>query len=128
MPFAVRAEYGPKRYDKPFFFRKKDFLDVLYCNGVEEVDESALSETRFCVILSRALVASSNIRIFGLGAIALAIMSRCFWPPDIPPCPSEISVPIPMGILRISSAIPASSAALHASSRVSCGAEITILE
>ncbi len=44
-PFALRAEYGSHSYDKPFFFRKKDFLDFLYCNGVEEVDENELSET-----------------------------------------------------------------------------------
>ena len=44
-PFAVRAEYGPNKYDKPFFLRKKDFLDILYCNGVEEVDEDELSES-----------------------------------------------------------------------------------
>ena len=86
------------------------------------------SDTVFCVRLSSALVASSNIRIFGFGAMARAIISRCLCPPDTPPAPSEIMVFIPMGIRRISSAIPESSAASHASSRVSHGAEITILE
>ena len=56
------------------------------------------SDTTFCVILSRAEVASSNIRMDGLGAIALAIISLCFWPPEMPPEPSEIRVCIPMGM------------------------------
>ena len=48
--------------------------------------------------------------------------------PEIPPDPSAISVNIPIGIARISSAMPAYSAASHASSMVSHGAEIVILE
>lgn len=44
LPFAVRAEYGPKKFSDPFFMKKNEFLDVLYCNGVEEVDEKKLSE------------------------------------------------------------------------------------
>jgi hypothetical protein len=33
-------------------------------------------------MLSRAEVASSNIRIFGFGATALAIISLCLCPPE----------------------------------------------
>ena len=82
--------------------------------------------TFFWVKLSRAEVASSNIRTLGFGAIALAISSLCFCPPEIPPCPSEIMVCIPIGISRISGAIPAASAASQASSIVSRGAEIVM--
>ena len=46
----------------------------------------------------------------------------------MPPEPSEMSVCIPIGILLISSAIPAISAASQALSIVSHGAEMTILE
>ena len=86
------------------------------------------SDTIFCVILSSALVASSNIRTFGFGAIARAIMSLCRCPPEIPPLPSEITVCIPIGMFSISSFIPAISAASQASLSVSCGAEIVIFE
>ena len=89
---------------------------------------SSDSETCFCVTLSRADVASSNIRILGFGAIARAISSRCRCPPEMPPDPSEIIVCIPIGIRRMSSAMPASSAASQASSSVSHGAEIVMLE
>ena len=89
---------------------------------------SSASDTCFWVLLSRAEVASSKIRIAGLGATACAIIRRCFCPPEIPPCPSEMIVCIPMGISRMSSAIPAISAASQASFIVSYGAEITMLE
>ena len=89
---------------------------------------SSASETCFCVLLSSAEVASSKIRIFGLAATARAIIRRCFCPPEMPPWPSAIMVCMPMGMARISSAIPASSAAFQASSSPSCGAEMTMLE
>ena len=89
---------------------------------------SSASDTCFWVLLSRAEVASSKIRIRGLGAMALAIIIRCFCPPEMPPWPSEISVFMPMGISRISCARPAVSAASQASSSVSCGAEMVMLE
>ena len=89
---------------------------------------SSDSDTFFCVMLSSALVASSNIRIFGFGAMARAIISRWRCPPDMPPEPSDMTVFMPMGIRRISSAMPVSSAASHASCCDSHGAEITMLE
>ena len=82
--------------------------------------------TFFWVKLSRAEVASSNIRILGFGAMALAIKSLCFCPPEIPPWPSEIIVCMPIGISLMSWAIPAASAASQASSIPSQGAEIVI--
>ena len=89
---------------------------------------SSDSETVFCVRLSRAEVASSNISTFGFGAMARAIISRCRCPPEIPPLPSEIIVCIPIGIRRISSAMPDNSAACQASSIVSHGADMIIFE
>ena len=38
--------------------------------------------TSFSDLLSKAEVASSNINIFGLCKMALAIATRCFCPPD----------------------------------------------
>ena len=87
---------------------------------------SRASETCFCVMLSSAEVASSRSRSLGFGATARAIMMRCFWPPEIPPPPSCSTVLIPIGIARMSSAIPAISAASQASWRVRLGAEIVI--
>ena len=72
------------------------------------------SDTVFCVILSSAEVASSNISTLGRGAMARAIISRCRCPPEMPPLPSEISVCMPMGIRRMASAMPAISAASQA--------------
>lgn len=89
---------------------------------------SSESETVFCVRLSSALVASSSISIRGLGAMARAIISRCLCPPEMPPEPSEMSVCMPIGMRRMSSAMPASSAASQASATLSQGAEMTMLE
>ena len=74
--------------------------------------------TMFCVILSSALVASSNIIIRGLETMALAIIRRCLWPPERFSPPSETIVCIPIGIWAISSAIPAEWAASIAWSMV----------
>ena len=46
----------------------------------------------------------------------------------MPPCPSAMTVCIPMGMARISSAMPATSAAAHASSVVSHGAATVMFE
>jgi len=53
----------------------------------------------FCTISwlrsSKALVASSRINIFGLQIKALAIATRCFWPPDslLPRSPHNLLKP-----------------------------------
>ena len=88
---------------------------------------SRASETFRWVMLSRAEVASSKIRIFGFGAMARAIIRRWRCPPEMVPPPSCSTVCMPMGISRISSAMPAISAASQASSSFRVGAEITIL-
>ena len=89
---------------------------------------SSASLTCRCVTLSSALVASSKNSTLGLGATARAMRMRWRWPPEIPPAPSDTIVFMPMGMARMSSAIPASSAASHASSIVSHGAATTMLE
>ena len=44
LPFAIRAMTGPKRHDEPIWMEKAPFLDLLCCNGEEDVDLSAFSE------------------------------------------------------------------------------------
>ncbi len=44
LPYALRAEYGEKKHDRPFFFDKGIFMTLLYCNGEEDVDPSALND------------------------------------------------------------------------------------
>ena len=44
LPFAIRQEYGPHMVDRPYFFRKSEYRDLMYCNGVEDVDISEMSE------------------------------------------------------------------------------------
>ena len=51
-----------------------------------------LSRIFVSVAVSTALVESSRIRIFGFFRSALAMHSRCFWPPETftPPCPRKV--------------------------------------
>ena len=44
MPYAVRAQYGKDKLKRPFFFTKEPFLDLLYCNGEEDVNLSDFCE------------------------------------------------------------------------------------
>lgn len=44
LPYALRAEYGEQQHKRPRFLAKDVFLDLLYCNGQEEVDPSDLCE------------------------------------------------------------------------------------
>ena len=44
LPFAIRAERGDKKFDKPYFFKKEPFMDLLFCNGEEDVNQTSLSE------------------------------------------------------------------------------------
>ena len=116
---------------------------ILLITGFGEISNGSLSITilHIPVILAAILLGlpyggilggifgiGTMVAASGYGAIALAINNLCRCPPEMPPCPSEIMVCIPIGICRISSAIPAISAASHACSKVSCGAEIVILE
>lgn len=43
LPYAIRAEYGKNMFQKPYFFGKEEFLDLLYCNGTEDVNLEELS-------------------------------------------------------------------------------------
>lgn len=44
MPHAVRAVEGKHKHDRPFFLDKEVFLELLSCNGEEDVDLSELSK------------------------------------------------------------------------------------
>lgn len=44
LPYALRAEYGSKKHDRPFFFAKDIFMTLLYFNGEEDVDSASFSE------------------------------------------------------------------------------------
>ena len=68
--------------------------------------------------LSKALVASSKIKILGFKTKEREINNRCLCPPERLVPPSDITVCIPMGICSISWAKPAILAASQASSIV----------
>ncbi|MBR3316473.1 MAG: radical SAM protein [Atopobiaceae bacterium] len=42
-PYAFRAEFGKHKHDRPMFIAKEPFLDLLYCNGEEDVDIESLN-------------------------------------------------------------------------------------
>lgn len=44
LPYAIRAEQGDDMFKRPYFFGKEEFLDLLYCNGSENVDINELPE------------------------------------------------------------------------------------
>ena len=44
LPFALCAMQGEHRHDEPMFMEKEPFLELLSCNGEEDVDIAALSE------------------------------------------------------------------------------------
>ena len=44
MPYALRAEYGEKKHERPLFMEKEPFMALLYCNGEEAVDLSEFDE------------------------------------------------------------------------------------
>ena len=79
---------------------------------------SRLSLTTACVLLSKALVASSKNKIRGRFTMARAIYSRWRCPPESVPPPWLKTVCIPIGIILISLSRPAIRAACHASFNV----------
>ncbi len=50
LPYAIRAEYGEHKHEKPVFFTKPEFMALLYCNGEEELDLASLEEKPRCTI------------------------------------------------------------------------------
>lgn len=44
LPYAIRAEYGEYISERPLFLDKETFMDLLYCNGTEDVDKDKLSD------------------------------------------------------------------------------------
>ena len=75
-------------------------------------------ESTMQITKAMELVASSKIRIDGFVTRARAIRILCRCPPLILVEPSLMTVCIPIGIIEISAAIPAASAAAQASSCV----------
>jgi len=45
LPFAICAMAGEKKHEEPFLMEKAPFLELLCCNGEEDVDISTFSET-----------------------------------------------------------------------------------
>ncbi|MBR2822195.1 MAG: radical SAM protein [Clostridia bacterium] len=43
LPFAIRAVAGEKKHEMPFLLKKEPFLELLCCNGEEDVDISTFS-------------------------------------------------------------------------------------
>ena len=43
LPYAIQAMYGKDKHEKPHFFEKDTFLELLNCNGQEEVNVEELS-------------------------------------------------------------------------------------
>ena len=61
-PHAICAMEGKHRHDKPVFIEKDVFLDLLYCNGEEDVNLSDFSESSrrcFRELLSREILEES---------------------------------------------------------------------
>ena len=44
LPYAICAMSGERKHEEPFLMEKTPFLELLCCNGAEDVDLSALSE------------------------------------------------------------------------------------
>lgn len=44
LPYAIRAERGNEMFKRPFFLGKEEFLDLLYCNGTENINIENLSD------------------------------------------------------------------------------------
>ena len=44
LPFAIQAQYGKDKHKRPHFLQKEQFIELLYCNGVEDVNPEEFSE------------------------------------------------------------------------------------
>lgn len=58
-PYAIRAAFGADKHKRPYFFKKEPFLELLSCNGEEDVDVSSLGEVTQRVI--RELLANDML-------------------------------------------------------------------
>lgn len=43
-PYALQAQFGEHKLDRPHFLEKAPFMDLLYCNGEEDVNPADFSE------------------------------------------------------------------------------------
>ena len=44
LPYAIQAQYGKDKHERPHFLKKEPFMDLLYCNGTENVDPEEFCE------------------------------------------------------------------------------------
>lgn len=44
LPYAIQAQYGKDKHSQPHFLGKEEFLDLLYCNGTEDVNPDDFCE------------------------------------------------------------------------------------
>ena len=44
LPYAIRPEYGEYISERPLFLDKQTFMDLLYCNGRENIEKDELSD------------------------------------------------------------------------------------
>lgn len=71
LPYAVSAMYGQHKHDQPFFFDGKTFVELLYCNGEENVNPDDLGERTRLVIrdfVERGMMEESETPLSPLSA------------------------------------------------------------
>ncbi|MBR4501424.1 MAG: radical SAM protein [Clostridia bacterium] len=44
LPYAIRAQFGKDKHERPHFLTKEPFMDLLYCNSVENVNPEEFCE------------------------------------------------------------------------------------
>ena len=68
-PHTIQAVWGPHKHDRPFFLDKSIFLELLYCNGEEDVDINDFSpETQKAIseFLANDMMESSSDKMKAL--------------------------------------------------------------
>ena len=93
-PHALQAQYGEKKHDRPVFVPREQFLELLYCNGGEDVDLGSFSESGRHMVREmlghgameespdpmRPLAPWQRYRVFGsrhMDAVHWSITGRC---------------------------------------------------
>ncbi|MBQ3460061.1 MAG: radical SAM protein [Solobacterium sp.] len=64
LPYAVSAMYGEKKHEMPVFLDKSAFVELLYCNGKENVNPDDLSERTRQIIrdfIAKGMIEESEI-------------------------------------------------------------------
>ena len=60
LPYAIQAQYGKDKHSQPHFLGKEEFLDLLYCNGTEDVNPDDFCEKAFEFWESERLIFSGS--------------------------------------------------------------------